>query len=576
MRDYNRAVLSVGNHPAPPGFRLTPTRLVVLSLLPLLAWLPPETRGESMAGCAALIALVAMVCWNAGIAHATAQSTLVASIACAGALSWASTAPAAAVVPVSAWLVAAAAGLAAAWSSEDERLVRAAVWTLVIAAFGVALLALTQRLWGLERWTAIVEQQPDFPDRAAVLTRLGRGRTFAAFATPAALAGYLVMSLPVTLGLALSREGRVRWLLSGAAVVQIAALLTAASATATAALLAALLFAALVWGRRGRRLLVAALVPLVLLLAVAWMRSDRLLDLEDAESPWRLRAGNMRAAAAMAVDHPWIGVGPGGFAERYGSYRRPGDNESRHAHNLPLEFAAEWGWPVGVALSALFYSVFLLPLWRERRASRWRRGLALGLAAFALQNLADFTAFMPSLLWSAALLCGFLQRPSGPAAARSTPSSRVLAGAGLTAVLIAAATSGLSGLAWNARNAARAAVFAGEREGALRTAERSVRLAPWDIDAALLLARLTADAELGRPGGDADLVVERTEHVVRLSPTRAASRDLRARVRLATGDLPGAYADLAAAARLHPVHEEYGAARDRLLSRIAPAGEAER
>jgi hypothetical protein len=526
-----------------------------------------------MAGCAALIAVLAMLRWNARSAPATTRAMLVASIACAGALAWAAQAPAAAVVPVSAGLLAVTAGLAAAWSSEDEGLVRGAVLILAIAASGVALFALTQRLWGFEHWTAIVEQQPDFPDRAAVLTRLGRGRTFAAFATPAALAGYLVMTLPLTLGLALSRGGRLRWLLFGAAAVEVGALFTAASATATAALLAALLLAVLVWGRAGRRLLLAILVPVVLLAAVVWVRSDRLLDLDDAENPWRLRAGNMRAAVAMAVDHPWIGVGPGGFAERYAGYRRPGDNESRHAHNLPLELAAEWGWPAGVALSALFYRVFLLPLWRERRASRWRRGLAVGLAAFALQNLADFTAFMPSLLWSAALLCGLLQRPSSPAAARPTVWSRVVAGTGLAAVLIAAAAAGLNGLAWNARTTARAAAFAGEREAAHRGAERSVRLAPWDVDAALLLAGLTADAELGRAGGDVSLAVERAEQVVRMSPTRAASRELRARVRLASGDLPGAYADLAAAARLHPVRGDYSAARDRLLSRIAPAGE---
>ena len=60
----------------------------------------------------------------------------------------------------------------------------------------------------------------------------------------------------------------------------------------------------------------------------------------------------------MYLDHPWRGTGPGGFAERFASYREPGDNETRHAHNLPLEFAAELGtagWLVG---APLFYVLF--------------------------------------------------------------------------------------------------------------------------------------------------------------------------------------------------------------------------
>ena len=99
-----------------------------------------------------------------------------------------------------------------------------------------------------------------------------------------------------------------------------------------------------------------------------------------------------------------LGVGPGAFAEVYPSVLRPGGNEVRHAHDLPLELTAELGIPLGLLATAAFGLAFLGPLLRRTRPGGWRLGVAVGLAAFAIQNLGDFTAFFPSLLWLAALL----------------------------------------------------------------------------------------------------------------------------------------------------------------------------
>ena len=59
-----------------PGLEFSPARVVVLSLLPVLALLPPETRGESMAGCATLIAVLALIGWRRSGASLSGQATL--------------------------------------------------------------------------------------------------------------------------------------------------------------------------------------------------------------------------------------------------------------------------------------------------------------------------------------------------------------------------------------------------------------------------------------------------------------------------------------------------------------------
>ena len=310
------------------------------------------------------------------------------------------------------------------------------------------------------------------------------------------------------------------------------------------------------------RLAVAAVVLAILLAAVVWLHGGPLADPTDPRGPWQLRASNFRSAWLMSGDHPWTGVGPGAFSEAYPSYRRAGDNEVRHAHNLAFELVAEWGRPVGGALSLLFFAVFLSPLWRERgHAPPWRRGLAVGLCAFALQNLADFTAFMPSLLWLAALLRGLIGRPPAPCRSRSA-APRILAGLSTAVVVLAACAAAAHGLSSNAAVTARSLAFAGEREAALRLSARAARLAPWDVDAALLHARLSA--EMAADGEGLKEAQRRVDRAVRLSPVRASARALRARIRLRNRDPLGAFADLDRAARLYPAKKNYADERDRL------------
>jgi hypothetical protein len=242
-------------------------------------------------------------------------------------------------------------------------------------------------------------------------------------------------------------------------------------------------------------------------------------------------------------------------------------------HNLPLELAAELGLPAGGLAALLFFAIFLGPLLRTRRDPEpWRRAAAVGLAAFALQNLADFTALMPSLLWSAALLRGALAAPggSGPPGERGG-ASRALSGASLLVVVAAALIAAAQGLSDNYRHQAREAAHGGDARAAERFAARAVAWAPWDPDAALLRARnvaRTGDPAAGVPGEE---VLASADRAVRLSPVRPAAREHRARVRLAAGDYPGAYADLGMAAELYPHNEEYRRALQGLRGSVQEA-----
>jgi hypothetical protein len=139
-------------------------------------------------------------------------------------------------------------------------------------------------------------------------------------------------------------------------------------------------------------------------------------------------------------------------------------------------------------------------------------------------------------------------------------------------VVVAAIAAALSGLAWNERAAARQAAAEREATVARRHADRATRLAPWNADGWLL----RAGASLSGPGDTDDRLRRATsdvERAVALAPVRPAARRLRAELRRARGDLPGAFADATRATELHPVRREYAELRDGLAAEL-PSPEA--
>ena len=471
-------------------------------------------------------------------------------------------APGEAVEPAICILLAALAGIGAAHVSKRVETFGLLFAVLLMFAGGRALY---ETFWGLTAAADRLRETVPAGDALAVLNRLEQGRPYGGFSTPAALGCFLVMTLPAVAAWAFGKRGAARAIGLGAAALGASGLIATRSVSAMAALACALALAGL-RGRVAPRLvaLSAAVIGLAIL-AAAIMRPDAVFVPTREDSPWRLRAGNVRVALDIVRDHPLAGVGPGGFAEAFPHYRRAGDNESRHAHDLPAELLAEWGIPVGLFLSASFFWVFLGPVVSGRENPRTlTSGLAVGVAAFAIHNVADFTAFLPSLLVFAAACRGFLV-PSVPIE-RAIPAVR----AGWVALVVAIAiVAAGSGLARDALFDAREAATSGDHAGALRFAKQAERFAPWDADP----PQFAAEARMASRAG-ADAALDDAERAVRRAPSRAAARMTRARARTAVGDLPGAYADAAEAQRLYPLHPDYAARRDALASALEKPSEA--
>lgn len=220
------------------------------------------------------------------------------------------------------------------------------------------------------------------------------------------------------------------------------------------------------------------------------------------------------AAWRMAVDAPWLGLGPGSFAYALPAYvgARPELN-SLFAHQHFLETAAERGWP------------YLL-LWLAGLAALLRRapaGKRFGPVAALIHGLGDYALGVPGVFWLFCLSIAWALPESEDAVA--VRGGRKLPALALTLCVALAAAYWVGGN-W-AADRLRAAAFAPGRpeppDALLRDLTESEKIRPHPE-----AARARAELELAAAAGpDAprrlEAAAEDLERAVSLDPFRASS-----------------------------------------------------
>jgi hypothetical protein len=213
------------------------------------------------------------------------------------------------------------------------------------------------------------------------------------------LAGYLNLGLFTGAGIWLARRGERHSQLLAASVplLAVGTLLSGSRAGVVALALGVLLFAALVvrQGIAGRASILATLgvtsaAALALAVAGGGTRAWEVIHNADLGAKARV----WRWSLALIRDFPVFGVGRGAYETAFLPYRQPIENGwttiAAQVENLPLAWVCEWGILVGIgAWLGLGYVARRV----ARRALREpiAAGIAIGLFALLLQNLADFS-----------------------------------------------------------------------------------------------------------------------------------------------------------------------------------------
>lgn len=163
---------------------------------------------------------------------------------------------------------------------------------------------------------------------------------------------------------------------------------------------------------RGRRAFTpaTALGLMAAALAFFWMDpgdiSKRLATLFNPSDFTEKTFGERRVVALDSLrifrDHPWMGVGLGGFETAYPRYQSfPGDEVWDHAHNDFAEVLVETGLAGGLLILAaivLFFCLASADLSKrlKHRAGWLQLGAAVGCCGLLIHSLFDFNLHIPA------------------------------------------------------------------------------------------------------------------------------------------------------------------------------------
>jgi putative inorganic carbon (HCO3(-)) transporter len=301
-------------------------------------------------------------------------------------------------------------------------------------------------------------QQPLFAEKIyGFWTPQMGGSPFGPFVNKNHFAGWMVMALPVTLGLlcgAVARgmrhprptfRDRVLWLssrdasrlalLGGAAAVMALSLVLTMSRSGISATMLALALTGVVALRRqettsGRTIVTSYLVLLVVVVT-AWVGVDPIVSRFGSAdwSEFNSRRGAWADAAGIFSKYPLTGTGLNTYGVATLFYQQ--HDLAQHyaeAHNDYLQLAAEGGLLLLVPAGACIVA-FIATVRRRFRAEittsgYWVRvGAVTGLAAIALQETVDFSLQMPGNAALFAVLCGIaLHKSFGRDSLSPTPN----------------------------------------------------------------------------------------------------------------------------------------------------------
>jgi O-antigen ligase len=275
---------------------------------------------------------------------------------------------------------------------------------LIIAAAIVSLYGIYQYFWGLDETRNWVLQQ-NIQFHPGVLSRLGINQAFSTFVIRNALAGYLLLILPLCISLFFISKSFYKLLLSIAAASIVLCLYLTYSKGGWGIFLILVLVSILILiykkFRRKKKFYIvsiSAVVCLVIFSAIFLKITDETHMVYDTLGSFKARLNYWRACPGMVKDFPF-GSGIDTFGSIYPKYKIPHAEEVQLAHNNFLQLWTETG-ILGVLSFLLIWVVFFRD-WRKTFRITHVRALSIGMyvgcGAFLIHSLVDFDFYVPGI-----------------------------------------------------------------------------------------------------------------------------------------------------------------------------------
>jgi O-antigen ligase len=245
-----------------------------------------------------------------------------------------------------------------------------------------------------------------------ILAKFAKGRISGTLVYPNALAGLILLLLPLALVLAFQTTSEmkppIRLALIGLTIFLggIAFYWTGSKLGWLIAIgLAGFFLMRLDWPKKLKLLSVA--VVLVLGLGVFAVRFHHYFA--NGATSVSARFDYWQAAARTTMANPVLGTGPGTFQRPYAQIKSPKSEMARLTHNDYLEQFSDSGLPGGMVYIAWIFLALAIvgkKIWLNRNIFVF--AIFSGLIGWFLQGLGEFSLYIPALAWTAFTLLGCL------------------------------------------------------------------------------------------------------------------------------------------------------------------------
>ncbi|NOX98082.1 MAG: tetratricopeptide repeat protein [Nitrospirae bacterium] len=236
---------------------------------------------------------------------------------------------------------------------------------LLIVAVLVSLYGIYQHYWGLEQTRQMLRMHDIGRLPPNFLARLETNKVFSTFVFPPALAGYLIIILPLALVLFFyvkSVWGRI--LLGLTLGIGWLCLYFTYSKGGWVSFIFSLAFLFFILGRKHRRLFfVSFLIVIGLFLLLLFSGILPYVNSQGFMDSFRVRVEYWKGGLAMLKDYFLFGSGLGTFGSLYAKYKLVGAEETQLAHNNYLQIWIETG-ILGIISFLWLWGAFLKAGWR--------------------------------------------------------------------------------------------------------------------------------------------------------------------------------------------------------------------
>ncbi len=272
-------------------------------------------------------------------------------------------------------------------------------------------------LMEMKRDKAVINTNGVDVPNPAILAKFANGRVMGTLVYPNALAGLILLLLPVSLVLAFNSTKRLRPPIR-TGVIALTVFLGGSAFFWTGSKLGWLIALALGDACLFRlqwpmRLKLATLTGILLIgLGIFTVRFHSYFA--AGATSVGARFDYWRAAVETTFKHPLLGTGPGTFQRPYAQLKSPNAEMARLAHNDYLEQFSDSGIIGGTLYGAwIVFSLLTIGRCVWRSADLVSFAIFLGVFAWFIQGFGEFGLYVPALAWTAFTLFGFLLAVTG-------------------------------------------------------------------------------------------------------------------------------------------------------------------